>query len=906
MIPRTLQIKNFLSYGSEIQTIDFSHYPLICLSGKNGHGKSALLDAITWALWGQARKVSDASKADEGLLRLGQTQMMVILDFEFNNQMYRVRREFAKTYGKPYAVLEFGMLDITTDTLHPLTEKTIRATQAKIEGMLNLDIDSFVNSAFLRQGQSNEFSKKSAKERKEILATILGINRYETVRKLALEKIKIAQTTKIALAALQANLEREVAHKATIAQQLAHTHNTLDTIAQQEQALAEKTAQRETAHKKLQEDHKQQALLTQQRSHLEQEQTQLRSALRTLRAQWRSFHATTLRYNDHAQLQEKKLKFLETITHHQQALQKTLELKEQMLRTKEQIQQIEKQATDTQVATLQLQQVTVERLRLEVAALEHQRAELTAAQTTLLAHEHQIATLQSTLEKQTAHAQTIKTALTAVERHFEKRKDYYQKFIAQGNWLTNELQSLEHKQTAIHDTDNPSCPLCEQNLSASRKKFLKSMFGKQEHTIKHQLNRLTTVIKNLKALLIEQHEEINKRKQEVDENTKALIQLEQIRIQHTHLTMQKQALTDKLVQLDLDYVTKLAERAQAMELLEKKSSEQTQVLHQHTEYQTTRSALNALQEALTRIAYNAGEHQKVTQEFNQLEVTLAQYAQLREQLPLQTERAYRINELCTQFKKSAHEQTTLTSTLAQYAHLAHTAQELAQQHNALMSEQTQLRAQKETCLQEKGRLENQHKQIEAFEREHMQNQTQITQLTATIDDYHAIATATGKDGIQALLIEDAIPEIEQEANTLLAKLTHNQAHLLIESLRDLKKGGARETLDIKISDAAGVRPYEMFSGGEAFRIDFALRIAISKLLARRAGTSLQTLIIDEGFGSQDDEGLSHIMDAIHLIQDDFAKIIIVSHLPTMKDQFPVHFVVNKGPQGSVVQVFEQG
>jgi exonuclease SbcC len=98
----------------------------------------------------------------------------------------------------------------------------------------------------------------------------------------------------------------------------------------------------------------------------------------------------------------------------------------------------------------------------------------------------------------------------------------------------------------------------------------------------------------------------------------------------------------------------------------------------------------------------------------------------------------------------------------------------------------------------------------------------------------------------------------------------------------------------------------MFSGGEAFRIDFALRIAISKLLARRAGTSLQTLIIDEGFGSQDEEGLGNIMDALYKIQDDFAKIIIVSHLPAMKDQFPVHFVIDKGPQGSRVTVIEQG
>jgi len=103
---------------------------------------------------------------------------------------------------------------------------------------------------------------------------------------------------------------------------------------------------------------------------------------------------------------------------------------------------------------------------------------------------------------------------------------------------------------------------------------------------------------------------------------------------------------------------------------------------------------------------------------------------------------------------------------------------------------------------------------------------------------------------------------------------------------------------------SGVKDY--FAGGEAFRIDFALRIAISKLLARRAGTSLQTLIIDEGFGSQDEEGLSNIMDAIYKIQDDFSKVIIVSHLPAMKDQFPIHFLVEKHAHGSHVRVLEQG
>src|ERR1700722_20062424 len=204
MIPRKLHIKNFLSYGDEPQTIDFSHYKLICLSGKNGHGKSALLDAMTWAIWGQARKVSSSSKADEGLLRLGQDAMMVIFDFELNNQTYRIKREFVHRYGKPYTGLEFGILDLATDGYKPLTGKTIRDTQAQIESSIKLTFDAFINSAFLRQGQSNEFSKKSPKERKEILASILGLNEYEVIRKLALDRIRQFTQEKNTLTTIQA------------------------------------------------------------------------------------------------------------------------------------------------------------------------------------------------------------------------------------------------------------------------------------------------------------------------------------------------------------------------------------------------------------------------------------------------------------------------------------------------------------------------------------------------------------------------------------------------------------------------------------------------------------------------------------------------------------------------------
>jgi exonuclease SbcC len=109
-------------------------------------------------------------------------------------------------------------------------------------------------------------------------------------------------------------------------------------------------------------------------------------------------------------------------------------------------------------------------------------------------------------------------------------------------------------------------------------------------------------------------------------------------------------------------------------------------------------------------------------------------------------------------------------------------------------------------------------------------------------------------------------------------------------------------LDIKISDELGTRDYEMFSGGEAFRINFAIRIALSKVLARRAGARLPTLIIDEGFGTQDATGMEKLKEAITSIQDDFEKILVVTHIEDFRDTFPIRIDIVKTVEGSTIEV----
>jgi DNA repair protein SbcC/Rad50 len=88
MIPLSLRLRNFMSYGDAAAPLDFSRFTTACLTGDNGHGKSTLLDAITWALWGETR-----AKNLDDVVRLGQDEAEVEFVFDLESDRYRVLRK---------------------------------------------------------------------------------------------------------------------------------------------------------------------------------------------------------------------------------------------------------------------------------------------------------------------------------------------------------------------------------------------------------------------------------------------------------------------------------------------------------------------------------------------------------------------------------------------------------------------------------------------------------------------------------------------------------------------------------------------------------------------------------------------------------------------------------------------
>jgi exonuclease SbcC len=313
--------------------------------------------------------------------------------------------------------------------------------------------------------------------------------------------------------------------------------------------------------------------------------------------------------------------------------------------------------------------------------------------------------------------------------------------------------------------------------------------------------------------------------------------------------------------------------------------------------------LAELEEKLAELDYDAAAHQAARAARDELADAPARYQKLQEARAA-------VKPL----------EDTLTQLESQIADQKETVKELTEQHDtavtqlealtadagdlhAVEDEVFELREQVNARQRAVGAAQQKLDVLEDLRTRRVRLKQERAELSRRVGRLKRLEKACGRDGVQALLIEHALPDIEASANDLLERLTGGGMRVSFETQRQLKSRDATvETLDIHIQDGAGERPYENFSGGEQFRVNFAIRLALSQILAKRAGARLQTLVIDEGFGSQDPVGRQRLVEAINTIQDDFARILVITHIAELRDAFPARIQVEKDAHGSHIEI----
>jgi DNA repair protein SbcC/Rad50 len=851
MIPLRLHMHNFLSYGDSGEPIEFDGVRVGCLCGPNGHGKSAMLDGITWALWGQAR----TNTADD-LVRLGQSSMFVEFDFLLEGQHYRIVRKRSKGRNSQ-SDLQFQCRSEDGEW-RALTGQGVRGTQDRINQALRMDYDTFINSAFILQGRADEFARKTPRDRKQILGEILNLSVYDRLAEGARGHRGEAQMRVNSLEAQIVHWEREYA-------QLPECRDRVERLTAQEteaRVIAEK------ARADLQEVITEKTRLDEIRKRRDDLDRRLAAADTRLRADRDQLGAVRARVKACRALMERAKEIRARSQEYAAILAEQQDLMARLL-------QLNTLSDEKSLLERRLQE---ERGRLETRL---QLAERDARD--LRARADRLAEMQrelADLERQAAALDRLEGDCTTLQTRLQEISAARAEAGAEQRRCSDDLEKAEERFRLLKGAC-AICPLCEGELTEEKRKELGWKLRDEKTALKEAHGR--ALQREADARKADAETQKLLRDLEAKLKTGQLMRDRLAQARQSHLGAEEAA---KDLPKHVEIIDTLAASLKAADF----APEITRAL---ADLEGRIRALNydrSRQEALQR---RAGELAGVERELAAMERAEADLPEQERQAETH-EASIRVQEEAIAEDRAACAQAE--QDLARAPDVESRYQALRQRLTLAEQALAQIAQQLGAARQLLERCEGLAEQIAGRKQE---------RAAAAKDQaaYEELTKAFGKNGIQALIIENALPEIETEANNLLARMSDGQLHVRLETQKELRSGGQAETLDIRISDGMGERRYELYSGGEAFRVNFALRIALSKLLARRAGARLETLVIDEGFGSQDQEGRMRLVEAIQAIQDDFARILVITHLEDMKEAFPTRLEVTKGPNGSQVAVY---
>ncbi len=353
-----------------------------------------------------------------------------------------------------------------------------------------------------------------------------------------------------------------------------------------------------------------------------------------------------------------------------------------------------------------------------------------------------------------------------------------------------------------------------------------------------------------------------------------------------------------------DAQTKLGKVHAMIPEIESKIVSLEQDLEQQKQTSQLQQQIVVIEREIAEIGYDLEQHNNVRSELRKAQFWLTRIEKLRQAKKQYPQLMERINELKAVIE---NRQQDLAGIKSQISVLNQQLEKTVDLDEKISYLDRKIQDRRQQLDEKLGSLGSLQQQLQYLENLQAQNSQQLEQLQTTKRQYRVyqeLSLAFGKKGIQALMIENILPQLEAETNQILGRLSANQLHVQFVTQKATKGNKKNtkwiDTLDILIADAKGTRPYETYSGGEAFRVNFAIRLALSKLLAQRSGTALQMLIIDEGFGTQDTEGCDRLIAAINAISADFSCILTVTHIPHFKEAFQARIEVSKTPQGSQI------
>ena len=999
MVPLSLSLKNFLSYGEDTSVLDFREFNIACLSGRNGHGKSALIDALTWALWGRCRV-----KNKEEVIKRGASGAQVELEFESEGNTYRILRSIAKKKGGSQGTLDLQVYDGGAGGFKPYGQGS--KAQDEIGKILKMDYNSFICSSFILQGMADEFTKKTPAERKEVLSKILELDEYEALTRKARDHALSASSSVAALEAEAARMENEISRKDEYERKLAELRS-------EEESVTAALAEFENIRTGLIAEFESVRSRLDTLSRLAKEREESLSACGKIKKELEGLRESI---GKDREIVSREADILKTFAEYEAARERDKALNEKRLvksNTEMEIERLrglierEKAKLEQKAGALEARIEENRRIirgteeaiarRDEIEAGYGKLTETLAREASMNVRRLEALALDNRMAETERKIGQVRAGLEAQSKELSaKMKDLQSRASLSGSLagdiaklkasigecgeLSRKAESLREelkrtdgeKQAAaarqselgkrkaeeeekLHVLagagDDKHCPLCESPLEEEARAALAEKLsgvikeldeniagasreieelGAREKKLRGELQPADSMAGKLTAL----HKELGEKEQSLSESEAASLALAETKklfdavSESVKLESYRKEFDGELADLagkraSLGYdeasharlkeeIESLRKYATERELLKKemmrKEEAEAEIGNAEKELVPLRGMLSGghyagewrekakeLGRELDSLGYDARTHELVRETLAKLE-SIAGEKELLERARLSLGlRESEEKKLAARADEEKKKLANIEAEIKGFEGIESLAKEIKEKMSAAEERTQTLKGRKDGLLMDISRCSSELERINRLTARKDEIAGSVKEAKNELLIFQELAKAFGKNGLQALIIEHAVPEIEAEANRILSRLTEGTMTLSLEMVKPTQKGGERETLEIYIGDSSGTRSYETFSGGEAFRIDFSLRVGISKFIANRSGAQLRTLVIDEGFGTQDREGLGQFVQVLNSIKGDFDKILAITHVDELKERFPVRIEVTKEP-----------
>ncbi|MFF0294513.1 AAA family ATPase [Kitasatospora sp. NPDC004614] len=188
----------------------------------------------------------------------------------------------------------------------------------------------------------------------------------------------------------------------------------------------------------------------------------------------------------------------------------------------------------------------------------------------------------------------------------------------------------------------------------------------------------------------------------------------------------------------------------------------------------------------------------------------------------------------------------------------------------------------------------------------------IGRLAPLLEEHHVakhladLAAGTSGDNqyrmhLEAYVLAARLEEVAKAANTRLERMSSGRYVLSHTDARTSGRGRSGLGLEILDQWTGQTRDTTTLSGGESFFASLALALGLADVVAQEAGGSqLDTLFIDEGFGSLDDETLEEVLEVLDELRSYSRTVGVVSHVADLRRRIPTQMQVRKSQDGSTV------